>query len=154
MAHFYFDASAMVKHYTVETGSGWVESILDQAAGNRISTATVTRVEVASALARKEREGTITVGERDKQVGILLGDCSKAYTLSPLSHDTASRAVDLTQRHPLRAYDAVQLGTALIVNQALVDSGLPALTFVCADDRLLEAAEAEGLAVDDPNRHP
>jgi hypothetical protein len=45
------------------------------------------------------------------------------------------------------------LATALTSNRLLSDSGLPALTFLCADDRLLDAATAEGLATDNPNCH-
>jgi hypothetical protein len=32
--------------------------------------------------------------------------------------------------------------------------GLPALTFLAADTRLLAAAQAEGLRADNPNNHP
>jgi hypothetical protein len=64
------------------------------------------------------------------------------------------QAVQLTQRHRLRGYDAVQLATALDANATLVAAGLPALTFVAADDDLLAAARAEGLDADNPNLHP
>jgi uncharacterized protein len=62
--------------------------------------------------------------------------------------------VDLIQRYPLRAYDAVQLATAMVVNQSLAAHGLPPLYFVSADDRLITAAQAEGLTTDNPNSHP
>jgi hypothetical protein len=60
---------------------------------------------------------------------------------------------DLLERHPLRASDAIHLATALTSNQLLSNGDLPALTFLCADDRLLDAAMAEGLGVDNPNHH-
>jgi len=53
----------------------------------------------------------------------------------------------------LRAYDAVQLASALIANQALTLRQLPPLTFVSADDRLIKVAMAEGLATENPNLH-
>ncbi|MBN2002220.1 MAG: hypothetical protein JXA21_02585 [Anaerolineae bacterium] len=39
-------------------------------------------------------------------------------------------------------------------NQWLLTNHLPALIFLCADERLLTAAVAEGLVVDNPNTHP
>ncbi len=62
--------------------------------------------------------------------------------------------MELTQRHRLRGYDAVQLATGLAVNEVLVAAGLPGLTFVAADADLVAAARVEGLLADDPNFHP
>jgi hypothetical protein len=39
-------------------------------------------------------------------------------------------------------------------NAALIAAGLPNLTFLSADNRLLSAAETERLATDNPNKHP
>ena len=46
-------------------------------------------------------------------------------------------------------YDAVQLAAALEVH-----SQIPSLTLLSADANLNAAGAAEGLLVDDPNRHP
>jgi hypothetical protein len=62
-------------------------------------------------------------------------------------------ARDLLFRHTLRAYDSVQLASALAATHALRQAGLPGLTFLSADARLLDAAATEGLPIDDPNRH-
>jgi len=48
----------------------------------------------------------------------------------------------------------VQLATALAVNASYLAAGLPALTFVAADDDLIAAAQAEGLAAENPNNPP
>jgi len=61
-------------------------------------------------------------------------------------------ATELTQQYPLKAYDAVQLAVALRYRQVLARYKL-ALTFVSGDGQLLAAAEAEGLAVDNPFDH-
>lgn len=47
----------------------------------------------------------------------------------------------LVERHPLRAYDAVQLSCAL----RLRERAMTAVTFGCADRRLSEAARTEDL---------
>ena len=64
-----------------------------------------------------------------------------------------ARAQDLASAHLLRAYDAVQLASALESNARLLIAGSSPLTFVSADTRLLTAAAAEGLATEDPNSH-
>ncbi len=61
------------------------------------------------------------------------------------------RAENLLELYALRAYDSIQLASALESNARLVFAGLPAITFVSADTRLLTAAAIEGLATDDPS---
>ena len=58
----------------------------------------------------------------------------------------------LATQHPLRAYDAVQLATAWLLNRDLLDDSQAPLTFVCADDRLVAIAQAEGLLTETPNQ--
>jgi predicted nucleic acid-binding protein len=55
-------------------------------------------------------------------------------------------AAGLLDRHPLRAYDAVQLAGCKILQSSL---GEP-VAFVCSDHQLLRAAESEGLQVVNP----
>jgi hypothetical protein len=54
----------------------------------------------------------------------------------------------------LRGYDAIQLATALEVNDSLTAAGLPSLNFISADIDLITAANREGLPTDNPNLHP
>jgi hypothetical protein len=63
-------------------------------------------------------------------------------------------AGQLLERQPLRAYDAVQLASALVAARTLADGGVAQPVFLTADDRLLALAEAEGLSTDNPNLHP
>ncbi|MCL5995904.1 MAG: VapC toxin family PIN domain ribonuclease, partial [Chloroflexi bacterium] len=60
----------------------------------------------------------------------------------------------LLDRYPLRAYDAVQLSSALLITQALSAAGLAPPVFLCADERLLDVARREGMVSDNPNSHP
>lgn len=48
---------------------------------------------------------------------------------------------------------AVHLASALAMHRPLVQADQPGLTFLCADDRLLDAAKTQGLTVDHPDRH-
>jgi predicted nucleic acid-binding protein len=154
MSDFYLDASAIIKRYSPEVGSGWVKAITDPMAGHDITLAEITLAEVAAAFAAKARlPGGITIEERDRALSDFLRDCDEHYDLLNICRELIDLAVSLTQRHKLRGYDAVQLAGALIVNNALLIEELPPLTFVSADEDLLEAAEAEGLLAENPNRH-
>ena len=64
-------------------------------------------------------------------------------------------AVSNARNHSLRAYDAVQLASALAVRTALLvtQGNLPDFTLVSADNALNDAARVEGLRVEDPNIH-
>jgi predicted nucleic acid-binding protein len=150
----HFDASAIVKRYVAEAGSGWVRACTDPAFGNIISIAEVTRVEVTSALARRVRDGSLTPVESDSLIRSLEAHCLTQYRVIPTDRAVVGRAMEMARQRPLRAYDAVQLATALHLKEILVSHGLPALVFVSADNGLLAAAQAEGLTVENPNDHP
>ena len=92
--------------------------------------------------------------ERNGAVDLLARHCQTEYRLVVLSRNILDQAVELTQNHRLRGYDAVQLASALAANATLVAAGLSGLTFVAADNDLLAAAQSEGLATDNPNNHP
>lgn len=77
-----------------------------------------------------------------------------ATASNPVTTAVIERAKSLLELYPLRAYDAVHLASALLANDTLVTSGLPVLVFVSADHRLLIAAQAEGLATENPNVYP
>lgn len=155
MSHFYLDASAVVKRYSPETGSAWIKALADIKAGHTIILSEISLTEVAAALAAKHRAlGGITRKERDDALALFLSHCESEYELAAVSRSVIDRAVALTQNHKLRGYDATQLATAVAANEALSAAGLSSFTFVAADDDLLAAARAEGLAAENPNIHP
>jgi len=154
MPIYFFDSSALAKRYVAEAGSNWVKSICNPDVHNVIACSNLTEVEVSSAFCRRCREGHITTSERDGLIATLHHDCNAEYYLIEVTNNIRNRAIDLLKNYPLRGYDAMQLATALVANQILVSHGLPALTFVCADNRLCNAANGEGLIVENPNNYP
>lgn len=154
MPFYQVDSSALVKRYVAETGSAWMRSITPGQADDFVSIVRISIAEVASALARKQREGDIDQLERDAALATFLGDCRAAYEILEVDAALVDRAVALTQTHALRAYDAVQVAAALIVKERLVANGLTAPIFVSADDRLCGVSAAERLQVDNPSAHP
>ncbi len=153
MTVYFWDASALIKRYITETGTPWVRSVIAPSTGNTAIIAHVTSVEFASALARRLREGGIS--QRTVQAAQLLIErhIRREYTVIALSDAVVRHAVQLTYQHPLRAYDAVQLASALETNLRIEVAELPSLVFVSSDQRLLAIAQQVGLQTDDPTEH-
>jgi predicted nucleic acid-binding protein len=80
-------------------------------------------------------------------------DWNTQFRVVDLDQSLVEWAGQLLGRHALRAYDAVQMASALRIHPSFSGSRLTSLTFVAADDRLLSAAKAEGLQVDNPNHY-
>jgi len=158
MAFYYFDASALVKYYVTEPGSTWVRLLVEDRDPETfrwrhvVFAAEITRVEVAAGLAVIARVGRIRKTQRDREYRRFISQFAYRYAILPLRTEDLEYAADLTQQHPLKAYDAVQLAVALRHGRALAAHDLT-LTFVSGDDTLLTAAQAEGLPTDNPFDH-
>ena len=153
MASYYLDASALAKRYLAETGSGWVRGITNTGAGNTCWISTLTGVEVLGALYRGTRTGVISRAQAAQMEVQFRHDLATLFQAIAPIQAIINDAMRLVSSHPLRAYDAVQLATALYLrSQSAASGALP--TFVAADQDLIRAATAEGLSADDPNLHP
>lgn len=108
----------------------------------------IARVEVPAAIWRKRR-----IGDRHRNLfpphrGIR-GDWAAGasgggrFVIIGLPLELLKRAATLVASHALRAYDAIQLATALAVRDA--DPGCDSLA--CFDKDLMQAALAEGFAL-------
>jgi hypothetical protein len=154
MSIYYFDASALAKRYTRESGSEWTTGITNATANQIVLLSEITLAEVAAVLAAKHRAPQgITKKELEHALSRFLAECDQEYLLLQVDRSVIDLAVELTQRHRLRGYDAVQLATAWLGNQDLITGHYPPLTFIAADNDLLHAARAEGLDVDNPLEH-
>lgn len=154
MSIYYLDASGLVKRYVIETGSAWLCSVLASPQAQLLFTSRMTIVEITSAFARRVREGLLTPDDFATAVDAFRDDCLHDYQIIPPTIEIVDLACALLARHPLRAYDATHLASALSAHKFLVTQGHPALVFLSADERLIAAASSEGLAVDNPNEHP
>ena len=152
MADFYVDTSALLRYYIAEPGHAWMRSLLAKH-DTVIITSQITLIETFSALNRRLRESTLTNADYQDLASEVELAFANTYQVLPLVDDIRIQACQLLERHPLRAFDAVQLATALFSVEALQLRGLPPPTFLCSDQRLLNAAVAEGLSVDNPSSH-
>jgi hypothetical protein len=110
-------------------------------------------VEVVCALCRAEHTGRIGLNQRNKSASLFILEAQQVLDHMPVTTETLHRAPRLALRHPLRAYDAIHLATALQLAEQLSWLSLAAPVFVSADGNLLAAARAEGLAAEDPNEY-
>lgn len=146
MTSVYLDTSALLKRYVEEEGTARVIGLTEDPGGVRIVILDLALVEARSAVRRREREGDMAGADADRILKQIEEDASSSFLVQPATSAVMEEAARLIDRHPLRAYDALQLAGCLVVR-----TGAPGpLTFVCADARLCEAAGLEGLSVLNP----
>jgi predicted nucleic acid-binding protein len=144
----FIDASALVKLFVAESGSTQMRILAAADSPHLVALLELTRVEVHSALRRRERLGQIAEGTtRAAQEALDLYIASSVVTQA-VTRTVLDRACALIDRYALRAYDAIQLAGALEL--ALVRPA-GAVAFVAADRELLAAARIEGLRPLDPS---
>jgi predicted nucleic acid-binding protein len=154
LSHYFLDSSALVKRYVDEVGSEWVRGITDSSTQHTIVIAEIGIVEVAAAFAARFRaHAPLNLSIQERSLRLFLRDCSRRYIVIGTNRRTIDLAVQLTRRHRLRGYDAVQLAYAIIANESLKPSGQPALTLITADKDLEIAASNEHLPTANPLNH-
>jgi uncharacterized protein len=149
MARYFFDTSALVKHYHAETGTDAVDRVIHEA-GAELLIARLTLVKTMSVFAMKVRTGELDAVEFARLRGLFATHVvRRRYQVFRLLNIHFDRARDLIANYGLgrqiRTLDSLQLSVALHLHEAL-----PIDQFVCADKRLCEIAVLEGLAVLDP----
>ena len=133
-----FDTSALVKQYLHEAGSTTVLELLKT--GDKVYTASLAYAKTHAAFSRRTREGRLT-RETTRKLTLRFDEDWESYDSVIMSEDVLSLTRQMLYRHPLRSADAIHLASALLVTRAT-----PTIrwAFICADNRLCDAAEAEG----------
>jgi len=135
--HF-LDASALVKRYVREPGTDAVASLLRRARAIAISRLSV--VEVPAALARRARQKDIDAAHARAAAARFESDLAD-FGVVEVRPRVLAQAAELVWEADLRAYDAVQLASAV----ELAKQGATPVTFVAADAALLRAAVSRRL---------
>lgn len=149
MAQFYYlDSSALLKRYVKESGSIWITNLLESS-DSTIYIARIASVEVVSALARLPLGKKISRRRSQELIQQFRVDLVNKYRFILLSNSVVEQAMTVAETYGLRAYDSVQLGSALILGLRVRSNPV----FVSADIQLNNAALAEGLVVENPNEH-
>lgn len=146
MGVYYLDTSALVKLYVREPGTDEMIRLADAASGNTMAMLALSRVEFRAAVRRRERLSDVSREIADTLIATMEAHLENIYLVHPVTDSVIEEATALLDRHPLRAYDAVQLAGCLSLRARSNERP----SFVCSDRVLLRAAESEGLAVLDP----
>ena len=145
---WFTDTSALVKRYVNELGSQWLRRELAQ---HQIILAQITSVEMVSALGKRFRQGHISqFALYQSRRRFLAHRAQQQYQIVELSAPIIEEAMRLAVVYELRAYDAVQLATALSAAKG-VDRNR--FVFITADFQLEAASAAEGMQVENPLNH-
>ncbi len=134
----YWDASALVALCVTGAGTEHVRELATEG----IVTWSLSAVEIASAIERRVREKKLGTTDR-VAARAALDELAAAWTEISALGPVRDRALRLVATHPLRAADAMQLAAALVA----VSDRSAGHDFVCADDRLRQAASREGFRV-------
>jgi predicted nucleic acid-binding protein len=153
MAAFIFDASGIVKRYLTEIGSGWVQAVTDSNAANELFQTRFSRIEIVAAITRRGRGGPLATSTARAVIAQFRHDAAHQYMILEIHPAVLADAERLAETYGLRAYDALQLAATADVHRVRANHGLSRLTLISADQELNAAAIAEGIDVDDPNRH-
>lgn len=142
MSDYFFDTSALVKHYRPEAGSVHVDAILSDAA-SQFQISSLTIVEFASTMQRLKSRGEISSDELPLLLERFTADIGDTLLVLRFPRNWARIARDLVLTHGIRTLDALQLATALQMKRSQP-------IFVAADEKLLAAAKANDLEILNP----
>ncbi len=134
----YLDTSALVKLYVDEDGSSVVRKWVDDA--DVIATSIIAFVEARAAFARRHREKKIPWAAHAILVKDFEADWNR-YLVVEATEALVRQAGKLTEKHPLRAYDAIHLASAKVLREKLAET----VSFASWDARLARVARKEGL---------
>ena len=136
----YLDTSALVKQYVPERGSTEPTELTERA--EAVATSLISRTEVAAAIAKAVRLGWLSSEAGRKAQRAFLSHWQEIARI-PVTEALVSRADTLAWDYALRAYDAVQLASALTWQESVGTS----VTLATFDRQLGEAGEKAGLLV-------
>jgi predicted nucleic acid-binding protein len=136
----YLDASALVKRYVEEAGSGEVRALIKEA--EAVATAAISRTEVVAALARARRAKRIGAQEAGDALKAFEADWEDVVRVQ-ITEPLLAQAASLAWSYSLRGYDAVHLAAGLFWRERVARPTLLA----SYDRELWEAARRAGLEV-------
>ncbi|MBZ5728768.1 MAG: type II toxin-antitoxin system VapC family toxin [Acidobacteriia bacterium] len=142
MALYYLETSALVKLYVREPGTDQLLRLTRREHDHRFAVLAITPVEFRSAIRRRQRMGDFSPLAAGELIGRLTQHLDVKFLCQAINDAVLYTAAGLIDRHPLRAYDAIQLAGCLVL---ATSAGKEKPVFVCADIELLRAAESERL---------
>src|SRR5713226_8680507 len=148
---FYFDASALVKRYTNETGFELINSLFGQVPRNETLCLHLGVLEVFSVLVRKKNAGHFSKPVFDQVLVDFRNEVIDAGGFKKIAATdfVLQGAFPLIEKYSINATDGIILKSPLEIKIQLQSIGND-IVLVSSDQRLLKAAQAEVLLTFDP----
>jgi uncharacterized protein len=143
---YYLESSSLAKLFVRESGTDRLIALAETLIQAQKLVSSLSRVEVHSAVRRRERQGDLSPSDAREALEILAVEFAE-MTEQPVTSSVIEVAQQMVDRHALRALDAVQLASCWAVRAA---SGISDIVFIASDSALLRAAVAEGLQTWNP----
>lgn len=154
MALVYLDTSALAKRYVPEVGSEWVVRLCQR---EPAAISLIAIPELASAFARRTREGALSAQQRDTLFQAFLRDLRAFVVVEPIQAIVQQAATLLFMTPPsirLRTLDALHVASARLAFARARRHGVATGSFITADRALLDAANWAGLPTLNPEDYP
>lgn len=136
---YFFDTSALLKRYHQESGSEKVNELLSKSKGSFVI-ANITIAEFTSAFVKKFHEGILRHTVLQHALSEFAKDLLTDFWIIDLERHHVMQSRSLIVKHNLRALDGLQLSVLLSLKPLKP-------SFVCADQRLLKAAQKEKITI-------
>ena len=147
----YFDASVLIKRYSMEVGTSLVNELFRRFSIGHMACSTLGILEVVSVLVRKRNDGRISKTLFEQAMLEFRAEVidNEEFSFTSVNDALLFSALELIVHHNLNSTDAVILRSVLNLREFLRRKGED-LVFLTSDKRLARAAQSEGLTVFNP----
>ena len=147
MSCYFLDTGALAKLYVREAGTDELLKLVSRPEKPSFFILSLSRVELRAAVQRRVRERELSAENARSVITTFKEHLGSVYIVQPITEALLEKAEALIERHGLRTYDSIQLAACLTLPMTESEGRA---TFVCADQELLAAAEAEDWPVLNP----
>jgi predicted nucleic acid-binding protein len=147
----FLDASALAKRYAPEVGTLLLNHLMTRVPPDRLYLFNVGMAEVQSLLVRKKNAGQLLAADYSQAMVEFGTEIVSSRIVHKLvaSNALVAAALSLIEVHSINATDAIVLRLALNLTARMRSVGHD-VVLMASDQRLLRAAQAEGLSTFDP----
>lgn len=151
MQWVYFDASALLKRYSQESGTDLVNEVFRHVPANMMTCSTLGLLEIISILVRKRNDGRLGQELFEQAMTEFREEIIERedFLTTSVDDNLLLSSLSLIVQHNLNSTDTLILRSALNLQQTLRAQAHD-LILLTADKRLGRAAQLEGLTVVDP----
>lgn len=151
MQYVYFDASALIKRYSSESGTPLLNEVFSQLPASQMVCSTIGILEIVSILVRKQNDGRLLRPLFDQAMTEFRAEVidNEQFLSTSITDTLLYSALELIAKYSLNATDAIVLRSAIDLRQTIVRAGSDLILWT-ADKRLARAAQTEGVSVFDP----